>query len=404
MNILIGVSGSIACYKAPEIIRRLRDSGHDVRVVMTKSAKFFVSDIVFQAISGNPVRSDLWDKEAERAMSHIELARWCDCILIAPSTAHSMATLAMGMANDLLSTICITTEAPVFIAPSMNHAMWNHPSTQLNIQLLKQKDVTFIGPDKGPQACGEHGWGRMSEPNDIVKQLESAIAHEQKELFKGIRILVTAGPTREPIDPVRYITNRSSGKMGFAIAQALSALGAGVTLVSGPVELDTPSRVIRINIETSKEMLDTVMSHAKDVDIIIACAAVCDYFPKEMAEHKIKSNHPEMMIELQKTTDILKSVKLSNEHIFTVGFAAETKNLSEYALKKLKDKGANMIVGNLVGKGIAFDQDSNALSIYTKAQQIDIPFSTKTVLARQLSVIIKNQYVNWKEVFNKEPL
>jgi len=395
MNVLIGVSGSIAAYKTPEIIRRLRAEGHDVRVVMTKSSKFFVSDIVFQAISGHAVRSDLWDKGAERAMSHIELARWCDCILIAPATAHVMATLAMGMANDLLSTVCITTEAPIFIAPSMNQAMWKHLSTQQNIELLRQKEVNFIGPNNGLQACGETGWGRMVEPTDIASQLTTIMQQKSNKMLESLKVVVTAGPTREPLDPVRYITNRSSGKMGFAIAQAVSHCGAQTTLIAGPVALESPDYIERVDVETAEEMLREVIKHAKEADIVIACAAICDYCPKEIAEHKIKSSEEDLYIAFQKTKDILKAIKLLNKNLFTVGFAAETQNLKDHALKKLKEKNANMIIGNRVGNGRVFDQDNNSLSVYSEELQIDLSFNTKHVLAKELAILIKKQYDNW---------
>ena len=365
MNIVLGISGGIAAYKTPELVRRLRERGADVQIVMTASAEEFVTQTSLQAVSGHPIRSNLWDKEAEASMSHIELARWADLVLIAPATAEIMARLAGGGAPDLLTTLCLATEAPIAIAPAMNRVMWANPAVQANRETLEQRGMRILGPDHGSQACGETGAGRMLEPDviaDAVCRPEFAGAVADG-ILAGKTVLVTAGPTREPIDPVRYITNRSSGKMGYAIAAAAHALGARVIVISGPVSLPEPRGTEVVRVETAAEMHAATLERIADADLFIAAAAVSDYRPAEMSAQKIKKTNDTMTLELVRSPDILASVTALDEAPFTVGFAAETENVREYALGKLANKKLDMIVANRVGADCGFDVDDNAAEL-----------------------------------------
>jgi phosphopantothenoylcysteine decarboxylase/phosphopantothenate--cysteine ligase len=365
MNIVLGISGGIAAYKTPELVRRLRERGADVQIVMTASAGEFVTQTSLQAVSGHPIRSNLWDKEAEASMSHIELARWADLVLIAPATAEIMARLAGGGAPDLLTTLCLATEAPIAIAPAMNRVMWANPAVQANRETLEERGMRILGPDHGSQACGETGAGRMLEPDVIADavcrpEVAGAVADG---ILAGRTVLVTAGPTREPIDPVRYITNRSSGKMGYAIAAAAHALGARVIMISGPVSLPEPRGAEVVRVETAAEMHKATHERVAEADIFIAAAAVSDYRPAEASARKIKKTKDAMTLELVRSPDVLASVAALAEAPFTVGFAAETENVREYALGKLTNKKLDMIVANRVGSDCGFDYDDNAAEI-----------------------------------------
>ena len=391
-KILLGVTGGIAAYKSPELVRRLIDRGAQVQVVMTRSAEAFVSPVTFQAVSARRVRGDLWDEAAEAAMGHIELARWADLILVAPATAHCMGSLAGGLAGDLLTTICMATEAPIILAPSMNHVMWSNQAVQENLELLQKRGIRFVGPMAGDQACGEQGPGRMMEPDDIVRVVFEEPAVLVSESLKGLRTVITAGPTREPIDPVRYITNRSSGKMGFALAAAARQAGADVVLVSGPVSLPTPPGVERVDIETAEEMYDAVHARIADTDLFIACAAVSDYRPRAPSDRKIKRSDGELTLELTCSLDTLMSVaKLANGP-FTVGFAAETEDVSRHAREKLIRKGLDMIAANQVGPDCGFDLETNSLTVLWKGDEVQLDQTTKPILARRLVEIIAERY------------
>lgn len=388
-KILLGVTGGIAAYKSPDLVRRLREQGAQVQVVMTRGAKQFVTEQTFQAVSGLPVRSELWDGAAEAAMGHIELARWADAILIAPATADFIAQLAHGLAGDLLSTLCLATRAPIAIAPAMNHAMWSHPATQANINVLKQRGVQVLGPASGDQACGEVGFGRMLAPNDLATWLLST---QRGTLLAGVKAVVTAGPTRERIDPVRFITNRSSGKMGFAVAEALYAAGAEVVLVSGPVHLTVPVGITCLNVESADEMLRAVQSHLSDTQLFVATAAVSDYCAAQVAAEKIKKNTAGLSLALARTPDILATVSAADAPPFLVGFAAETDNVERNALAKLVGKRLDMIAANKVGDGLAFDKDDNALTVYWNGGQRELCLCSKRDLATQLVQLIAERY------------
>ncbi len=384
-RILLGVTGGIAAYKSADLARRLIERGAEVRVVMTAGASKFIAPMTFQALTGNPVRDELWDSEAEGAMGHIELARWADTLLIAPASANFMAKLANGIADDLLSTLCLASEAKLVVAPAMNHVMWNAAATQSNRLVLESRQIAVIGPGEGDQACGETGPGRMLEPQEIVDWL---FAEESEPLLSGLRVLLTAGPTREPIDPVRFISNRSSGKMGFAIARALRAAGADVTLVSGPVVLQTPAGVDRIDVNTAGEMYDAVVSRLENIDIYIGTAAVADYAPDKPAVTKIKKQSGSMELSLQRTRDILEKVAADDRNIFTVGFAAETNDLEKHARSKMKSKKLDLVAANLVGNGKGFDNDLNALHVFWQGGSTEIEQAAKDEVARQLVSLI----------------
>jgi len=391
-KILLGVTGGIAAYKSPELVRRLRDRGAQVQVVMTRAARTFVSPVTFQAVSSRRVRDDLWDEGAEAAMGHIELARWADLVLVAPATAHCIGSLAAGLAGDLLTTVCMATEAPVMLAPAMNQGMWSHPAVQENRSLLEKRGVRFLGPAEGDQACGDTGPGRMMEPDDIVQAVFEAPARFASQSLRGLTAIITAGPTREPIDPVRYITNRSSGKMGFALASAAQQAGARVILVSGPVSMPTPPGVERVDVETAEEMCASVHERVGDADLFIACAAVSDYKPEAASSQKLKRTESAMNLELVRSSDTLATVAALEDGPFTVGFAAETQNVAENAREKLKRKGLDMIAANRVGRDCGFDQETNSLLVFWGDDDLELEHSTKPVLARRLIQLIAERY------------
>ena len=371
-NIILAVTGGIAAYKSAILVRRLKDFGFDVRVVMTQGAQAFITPLTFQALSGNPVHTELLDPEAEAGMGHIELARWADLILVAPASCDSIAKFANGLADDLLSTLYLATKAPVWVAPAMNQQMWAAKATQRNLQTLVEDGVHVIMPDAGEQACGDVGLGRMPEPEDLARQVaayfhkaQRAIA-EKFGLLAGKRVTITAGPTREAIDPVRYISNHSTGKMGFSLAAACYAAGAKVTLVAGPVSLDTPNGVQRINVSSAMQMLDVSMNQLKEgCDIFIATAAVADYRVAQVAEHKIKKAGDELAVSLVKNPDIVATIAQQQQRPFMVGFAAETQNVEEYAAGKLVAKKLDMIACNDVSRpDIGFASDENAMTVF----------------------------------------
>ena len=385
-RILLGVTGGIAAYKSAEIIRRLKDHLADVRVVMTPAAREFITPLTLQALSGNPVSTDLLDPAAEAAMGHIELARWADLILVAPASADFMARLNAGMADDLLTTIFLASTSPKVLAPAMNQAMWSDLQTQSNITMLTGKGIHLIGPDEGAQACGDVGPGRMTEPTEIVQQLARQFT---TNILSGKRVVITAGPTREAMDPVRYISNHSSGKMGFALARAAVDAGAHVTLIAGPVNLETPDRVNRIDVVSALDMHAASIEHAPKADIFIASAAVADYRPDNIAEQKIKKSGDNIQLTLVKNPDIVRDVSHLAQHPFTVGFAAETQQVESYARSKLEKKGLNMIIANDVSnKRIGFNSDNNAVTVMTNTSLIHIPECNKQTLARELISII----------------
>jgi phosphopantothenoylcysteine decarboxylase/phosphopantothenate--cysteine ligase len=392
MNVILGVTGGIAAYKSPELVRRLRAGGAQVQVIMTPSAEKLVSPTVFNAVSDRPVRGDAWDEEAEEAMSHIELARWADLVIVAPATANIMSQLATGTASGLLTTLCLATEAPVALAPAMNQAMWRHPATQSNLEVLIKRGVQIIGPAEGEQACGDVGPGRMVEPTEIAARLLDQMVGTGSGLLSGLHVLLTAGPTREPIDPVRYISNRSSGKMGFAVAAAAVAAGARVTLVAGPVQLPTPANVERIDVETAAEMHEATLACASEADIYIGAAAISDYRPAGVETQKIKKNADRLQLDLVKSRDVLTEVAALKSGPFTVGFAAETERLEEYALGKLENKRLDMIVGNLVGNGLCFDSDDNSVIVLWSGGREEIGCMPKTELAHKLVMLIVKRY------------
>ncbi len=393
-KVILGVTGGIAAYKTPELVRRLKDRGAEVQVVMTRSAAEFVTETTLQAVSGRPVRDNLWDKGAEAAMGHIELARWADLVLIAPATAEIMSRLAAGSAPDLLTTLCLATEAPLVIAPAMNHVMWANPAVQANRQLLEERGVRMLGPDSGNQACGEVGEGRMFEPDAIAAAVMGpVIVSEAGQLpLAGRRILITAGPTREAIDPVRFISNRSSGKMAYAMAGAAVAAGAEVLLVSGPVELAAPSAVERIDVESAEEMFAATHERIDDVDIFIGAAAVADYSAANVEVHKIKKSAEEMSIHLVRTPDILASVAALENGPFTVGFAAETRDLRKYARLKLEQKNLDMIIANQVGDDRGFERDENTVEVIWPDGERSFPTMDKKELAVLLIALIAERF------------
>jgi len=381
-HIVLGVTGGIAAYKSAELARRLRDAGGEVRVVMTRAACEFITPLTMQAVSGNPVHLTLLDASAENGMGHIELARWADLVLVAPASANFLAKLNHGRADDLLSTICLATDAPLAVAPAMNQQMWLNPATQRNVFGLKQLGTKFYGPASGDQACGEVGPGRMLEPTDLVGRVAGEFA---TGALQGLTVLVTAGPTWEALDPVRGFTNRSSGKMGYAVAQAAVEAGANVILVSGPTALDTPERVERVNVISASEMHEAVMARVVAADIFIGVAAVADYRPKAPAEQKIKKASETLTLDLERNPDILAEVAAIADGPFTVGFAAETENLYEHARDKLQRKKLDLIVANRVGlSGSGFDSDQNALTLIDAVEKIELNQQPKTRLARKL--------------------
>ena len=390
-RILLGVTGGIAAYKSATLVRRLMDEGAEVRVVMTSGAEAFITPLTFQALSGNPVHTDLLDPAAEAAMGHIELARWASLILIAPASANTIARLAHGLADDLLGTLCLASEAPLVIAPAMNRIMWSHAATQQNIDTLHARGVRTLGPGVGSQACGETGAGRMLEPEEIVAHLGGT----NNSALAGKKVLITAGPTREPIDPVRFLSNRSSGKMGYAIANAARELGAEVTLISGPVNLDTPHGVNRVDVVTAEQMLDSTLEHADSHDIFISVAAVADYRVDKVSKQKIKKSNDDMELKLTRNPDILKSVAALKNKPFCVGFAAETEKVEQHARGKLKKKKLDMIAANHVAQADnpVFGSDVNALDVYWSEKGHEhIPSDSKLNVARGLLGIIAARF------------
>ena len=391
-KILLGISGGIAAYKSAYLLRELTRLGAEVKVVMTKSAQQFITPLTLQALSGNEVRTELFDSQAERAMGHIELARWADYLLIAPASANCLAKMAQGIADDLLSTLYLVAEVPVIICPAMNRSMWAHLATQANCELLQERGVVFVGPEEGSQACGEYGLGRLSEPEHIINALR---LHEVHQVLAGKQVLITAGPTREPIDPVRYLSNYSSGKMGYALAEAAAMAGAQVTLISGPSVLQASAGIELIRVESAKAMLNAVMEHLNDGCIFIAAAAVADYRIELPAVEKVKKKeHAELSLPLVRTKDILSTVAASAKAAFVVGFAAETSNLVDYAKEKLKNKKLDMVVANYVGKGLGFESDENQVTVITKNKQTALPLTHKTRLAAQIIAILATTLQN----------
>ncbi len=392
-NVLLGVTGGIAAYKAPDLVRKLTAEGANVRVVLTDSASAFVSPMSLQAVSGNPVHQHLLDADAEAAMGHIELAKWADILLIAPATANTMAKLAHGLADDLLTTLFLATTAKIYIAPAMNQQMWKAPATKRNLSVLEDFGITLLGPDSGEQACGDVGAGRMLEPLDIAK----AIIPSEDNALSGINIVVTAGPTREPLDPVRYISNHSSGKMGYAIAQAAQQAGASVTIISGPVSLPTPDGCRRIDVVTADEMLNKAKAEAPNCDIFIATAAVADYRASEVADNKMKKSSDELTLTFVKNPDILATIAALEDGPFTVGFAAESQNVEAYAKDKLTRKKLDMIAANdITREGLGFNSDNNALHVYWQTGDAELPTGKKSELAKSLLSLVATQYKNKK--------
>ncbi len=383
-KILLGVCGGIAAYKSAYLVRELTQLGASVRVVMTASAQEFITPMTLQALSGHAVRSEVFDSEAERAMGHIELARWADYLLIAPATAHCLAKMAHGLADDLLSTIYLVTEAPVIVCPAMNRSMWAHPATQANVQQLVRRGVLMVGPAEGAQACGEYGLGRMSEVDAIIAALR---LQDVPPILRGLHVLITAGPTHEAIDPVRYISNRSSGKMGYALAIAARMAGATVTLVSGPSALPPPEGVAFYSVDTARAMFDTVMQQLQPGMIFIGAAAVGDYAVQCPAKTKLKKQAADTLT-LTLNPDILAAVAESGKASFVVGFAAETTQLLAHAAEKLRVKKLDMMVANQVGAGLGFDVDDNQVTVLVKGDQIELKKTNKTRLAGQLIAIL----------------
>ncbi|MCY4050473.1 MAG: bifunctional phosphopantothenoylcysteine decarboxylase/phosphopantothenate--cysteine ligase CoaBC [Gammaproteobacteria bacterium] len=385
-QVLVGITGGIAAYKSPDLVRRLMDRGADVRVVMTESACEFITPLTLQAVSGHPVHQHLLDAEAESGMGHIELARWAEMIVIAPSTANFIAKMATGKADDLLTTLILASKAEIVVAPAMNRQMWQNPTTQENLETLIERGVRIIGPAEGGQACGEIGLGRMTEPDEIAQEL---LGDGIPKSLTGVRVVLTAGPTWEAIDPVRGITNRSSGKMGFALAEAASDFGAEIILISGPVSLETPQGVERINVVSSQDMFTAVHEHITNADIFIGVAAVSDYRPVMISEQKIKKVEDSMELKLVRNPDILRSVAELEDPPFTVGFAAETECIDENARIKLTNKRIDMIVANNVaGEEGAFDNDCNQITVHTENQSIPIERKSKYQLSVELLEII----------------
>ena len=407
-NILLGVCGGIAAYKSAELVRRLQDAGASVRVVMTKAATEFVTPLTFQALSGHPVHTELLNPEAEAAMGHIELSRWADLMLIAPATANTIARLSSGQSDDLLSAIYLATQSIVAIAPAMNHVMWSADSTQINLQQLIKQKVHVFGPASGSQACGETGEGRLLEVSELVNACSRLFSSGK---LQGVKVMITAGPTFEPIDPVRYIGNRSSGRMGFAIAEAAIEQGASVTLIAGPVHLASPEHSTRIDIQTAQQMYDTVMHNIAEQDIFISTAAVADYRPTLAQDEKIKKTDTELSIALTRNPDILSSVAALDTPPFTLGFAAETHDVKNHALQKLQKKKLNMIAANQVGfsadqqsneQDSGFNSEYNALHVFWQNPNADesspsfnelkFELKRKTQLARQLIELLATHY------------
>ncbi len=389
-RVLLGITAGIAAYKAAELVRLLVQADAEVQVVMTPSAANFIAPLTLQALSGRSVRQEMFDSAQEAAMGHIDLARWADLVLVAPATADFISRLAMGMANDLLSTLCLATTAPIALAPAMNREMWLNQATQQNIRILQQRGVEIWGPAHGAQACGETGPGRMLEPDGLIECLRKSFS---AGTLSGVRVLLTAGPTREPVDPVRYVGNRSSGRMGYALASALVAQGAEVTMVSGPVSLETPKAVERIDVETALQMEQEVASRLDGCDIFVACAAVADYRCEGVAEQKIKKSQDRIELSLVRNPDILLQVASGANPPFTVGFAAETERHTQLAEEKRLAKGVDMIAANLVGAARGgFESGENALTVSWDGGVAELPMMEKEQLAHALVALIAERY------------
>jgi len=390
-RILLGVTGGIAAYKSADLVRRLQDAGANVQVVMTAAAQEFITPLTMQALSGNPVHTTLLDPAAEAGMGHIQLARWADLVLIAPASADFIARLVQGQGNDLLTTLCLATPAPIAIAPAMNQGMWRNASTQANVDVLQQRKVHIFGPAAGEQACGDVGLGRMLEALELVDAAASLFVSGR---LAGKKVVITAGPTREAIDPVRYISNHSSGKMGYALAQAAVEAGAKTVLISGPTQLTVPERVHLISVTTAEEMLAASLQEAHGCDVFIAAAAVADYRAAQVAVHKIKktTDTDKMVLELVKNPDIVATIAALEKKPFTVGFAAESENIIAYALQKLTRKKLDLIIANNIAEtGIGFNADDNAVTLIDKTQQQELTQRSKQQLARDLIAIIAHK-------------
>lgn len=392
-NILLGVSGGIAAYKSAELVRELVRAHAKVRVVMTHSAKEFITPLTFQALSGNPVLSDEFEQtETANGMDHIALARWSDVILIAPASANTIAKLTHGGADDLLSTTCLATQAPIALAPAMNQAMWSNSATQDNVEILEKRGVLFFGPASGQQACGDVGEGRMFEPHQLLLSLSNLFNTGE---LTGVNVMVTAGPTQEPMDPVRFISNRSSGRMGYAIAEAAHDAGATVQLISGPVTLPNPDGIECVSVTTAQEMFDAVQTTINKQKIFVSCAAVADYRPVTKQPEKIKKLHNDLSVELVRNPDIIAEVAKLPEKPFVVGFAAETRELEKYAQQKLERKRLDMIAGNDVSESnIGFDSEENALEVYWSGGHCSLERDTKQKIARRLISLIAERYAS----------
>ena len=393
-RVLLGVTGSIAAYKSPDLVRRLRDAGAEVQVLMTRGATAFITELTLQAVSGRRVRGELLDPEAEAAMGHIELARWADLLVIAPASADFIARLAQGRADDLLSAVCLASRAPLAVAPAMNREMWADAATRANVESLKRRGRILLGPGEGSQACGETGEGRMLEPLEIAAACERLF---DSRALSGLSVLITAGPTREAIDPVRYISNRSSGKMGFALARAAVELGARVTLISGPVALPSPERVARVDVESAEQMRRAVDANLNHTDIFIAAAAVADFRPRQASDHKIGKLEQGLNLALEATPDILALAGTRQPRPFLVGFAAQTESVADKAREKLKNKRLDMIAANRVGldeqgRPFGFDSDENELEVFWEGGGESLGVGSKPRLARDLLTLIANRY------------
>jgi phosphopantothenoylcysteine decarboxylase/phosphopantothenate--cysteine ligase len=389
-RILLGVTGGIAAYKSPDLVRRLRERGAEVQVVMTASARQFVNPLTFQAVSGHAVRTDLWDPAAEAAMGHIELARWADLVLVAPASAGFIARLAGGQADDLLTTLCLATEAPIALAPAMNRVMWANAATRANVATLQARGILTFGPAEGDQACGEVGAGRMLEPIELADRLTHQILRDGP--LQGRRVLITAGPTRERIDPVRFISNRSSGKMGFAVAQAAREAGAEVVLVCGPVSSPTPTGVRRVDVESAADMLAGVLGEVDGCDIFISTAAIADYRPAQPASQKIKKTSDTLDLSMERTVDVIATVAARPHRPFVVGFAAETEAVEQHARAKLLKKNLDMIAANEVGHDKAFDCEDNQLVVLWRYGRQELGKASKLALARELIALIAQSF------------
>ena len=388
-RIILGITGGIAAYKSAEIARRLQDQGAEVRVIMTDSAQEFIRPLTLQALTGKPVHTDLLDPKAEAAMGHIELARWADAILIAPATANFMAALSQGIANNLLTTVCLAASGKIVVAPAMNQAMWSQPASQENITRLKQRGITIFEPDSGIQACGDIGPGRLQQPEAIVERFSGIF---DSNVLSGKQVIITAGPTREAIDPVRYISNHSSGKMGYALASAMIDAGASVTLISGPVSIEKPERCEFIPVISAKDMLEAASSAAEKADIFISAAAVADYFVTDIATHKIKKKSDKKSINVSKTPDIVAILSKNNPKMFVVGFAAETEQVETHAREKLHRKKMDAIIANDISRDdIGFNSDDNEALWIDAESCISLNKKSKTQLAREIAVLIANK-------------